>query len=376
MDIYDESLAFHKKNKGKLEVKSKAPLVTKHDLSLAYTPGVGQVSIEIGKDSALAYDYTLKANAVAVISDGSAILGLGNLGAHAALPVMEGKAILFKEFANIDAFPICLLTQDSEEIIRTVKNISPAFGGINLEDISAPRCFEIEKRLQEELSIPVLHDDQHGTAVVVLAALINALSLAGKDKTARIIINGAGAAGTAVTKLLLKFGFSDIVVADTQGAIYTGRPELSIEKIELAAATNKNSTPGDLATIVREADVFIGLSKGNVLSREMVETMSERAIVFALANPIPEIMPEEAQAGGAYIVATGRSDFANQINNVLAFPGIFRGALDNRVRRITDTMLINAAKNIASYVSDLSPENILPSPLDKNVARVVADAIK
>ncbi|MDB4939837.1 MAG: NAD-dependent malic enzyme [Candidatus Doudnabacteria bacterium] len=374
--VYEDSLALHKQNHGKLEIKSKVPVASREDLSVVYTPGVGQVSIEIGKDKRLAKIYTIKHNSVAVVSDGSAILGLGNLGPEAAIPVMEGKAILFKEFANIDAFPICLDTQDVEEIIRTVKNIAPVFGGINLEDISAPRCFEIEKRLKAELDIPVMHDDQHGTAVVVLAGLINALKLKGLAKEqARVIMNGAGAAGTAVTELLLEYGFGNVIVCDSAGAIYSGRTGLNEEKIKLAEKTNKNKVQGDLANVLAGSDVFVGVSKGNILTKEMVQSMAAKPIIFALANPIPEIMPEIAVAAGAFVVATGRSDFPNQINNVLAFPGIFRGALDNNVRQITDSMLIAAAEALAAHVTDISPEKILPNVFDKGVAATVASVI-
>lgn len=374
--VYSDSLALHKAHNGKIEIKSKVPLNCRSDLSLAYTPGVGQVSVEIGRDKALSYEYTIKKNTIAVISDGSAILGLGNLGAHAAIPVMEGKAVLFKEFAGLDAFPLCLDTQDTEEIIRTVKNIAPIFGGINLEDISAPRCFEIETRLKNELDIPVVHDDQHGTAVVVLSALINALKLKGaKKEEIEIVINGAGAAGTAVSKLLIKYGFANLIVCDSKGAIYKGRPDLNSSKNELAEVTNLPLVSGGLSECLSAADIFIGVSKGNILSGEMIQSMNKEPVIFALANPVPEVMPEVAKGAGAYIVATGRSDFPNQINNVLAFPGIFRGALDNRVRQITDEMLIKAAQNLADYVSDLSPEKILPHVFDKGVVSVVSKAI-
>lgn len=374
--VYQDSLDLHKKHQGKLAVASKVPLVDKKDLSLAYTPGVGQVSIEIGKDKELAKVYTLKANTVAVVSDGSAILGLGNLGAEAAIPVMEGKAVLFKAFANVDAFPICLATQDTEQIIYIVKQIAPVFGGVNLEDIAAPRCFEIEERLRNELSIPVMHDDQHGTAVVVLAAMINAVKLRGLEvaKT-KIVFSGAGAAGTSVMKLLLRYGFKDIVVCDTQGAIYKARPALTSEKLEIAQITNPRDVSGSLADVIKGADVFVGVSKAGLLTAEMVKTMAERPIVFALANPVPEIMPDIAKAAGAFIVATGRSDFSNQINNVLAFPGIFRGALDNKIKQFTDDMFLAAATALAAYVKNPTVDMILPSPFDKGVVEVVARAI-
>ena len=375
--IYKESLEFHKKLKGKLEVKSKTKLENKKDLSLAYTPGVAQVSREIGKNKKLAYAYTLKQNTVAIVSDGSAILGLGNLGAEAAIPVMEGKAILFKEFAGVDAFPICLDTQDSEEIIRIVKALAPVFGGINLEDISAPRCFEIETKLKKELSIPVMHDDQWGTATVVLAALINALKL--KKQTAqkvKVVINGAGAAGLAVAKLLLEYGFKNIILCDSEGIIHKARKNLNNQKKKLLKLTNKSGMKGLLADAVKGADVFVGVSKPGLLTPEMVRSMNKRCAIMALANPIPEIMPDEAKKAGAFIVATGRSDFPNQINNVLAFPGIFRGALDNRVKQITHKMLINAAVKLASLAKPLTPEQILPNPFNKKIAKEIAKTIK
>ena len=374
--VYQDSLELHRKHHGKLEVQSKVPVENRADLSLAYTPGVGQVSIEIGKDHALARELTLKSNSVAVVSDGSAILGLGNLGPYAAIPVMEGKAVLFKEFAGIDAFPICLDTQDTEEIIATVKRIAPVFGGINLEDIAAPRCFEIEERLQRELDIPVLHDDQHGTAVVVLAALLNALKLRGSDKeNVKVVMNGAGAAGIAVSKLLLQYGFTDLTLCDSRGVLYDGRSDLAGEKAKIARQTNRTRQMGDLASALAGADVFIGVSKANVLTADAVRSMNARPIVFALANPIPEIMPDAARAAGAFIVATGRSDFPNQINNVLAFPGIFRGALDHQVRQITNDMLIRAAENLAAHVADPRPDAVLPSVFDKGVVLAVASAM-
>lgn len=376
-DIYKEALAFHKKHGGKLATKSKVPLRNKHDLSLSYTPGVGRVSEEVGKDAAKAHDYTLKKNSIAIVSDGSAVLGLGNLGAYGAIPVMEGKAVLFKEFADIDAFPICLATQDTDEIVETVKRIAPVFGGVNLEDIAAPRCFEIERRLRAELDIPVMHDDQHGTAVVVLAAFVNALKVAKKKKEdVRIVISGAGAAGTAVAELLSGYGVRDIVVADSKGAIYAGRPDLNDEKKILAKKTNPRGIQGGLEDALRGADVFIGVSKGGVLNRGMIGRMNPRPIIFALANPVPEIMPDEAKAAGAFIVATGRSDFPNQINNVLAFPGIFRGALDHKVRQITDEMLVRAALNLARSVPHPTPEKILPGPFEKTVVPAVARAVR
>ncbi len=375
-DVYQESLELHRKNRGKLELKSKVSLSTKEDLSLAYTPGVSEVCRLIASDKSAALTHTMKGNTIAVVSDGSAILGLGNLGPEAALPVMEGKAILFKEFAGVDAFPICLDTQDTEEIIKTVKYLAPNFGGINLEDISAPRCFEIEERLKDELNIPVMHDDQHGTALVVLAGLINALKLRDLSKeNVSILINGAGAAGLAITDLLLKYGFKDLIICDSKGAIYEGREDLNEAKLKYAKLTNRKQLKGNLETVLRGVNVFIGVSQGGVLSEEMVRGMNEKPIIFALANPIPEIMPELAKAAGAFIVATGRSDFPNQLNNVLAFPGIFRGALDNKVAQITDEMLIKTAVKLASLVENLNPELILPNPLDKSVAPAIAGEI-
>ncbi len=366
-DINQASLELHRQFGGKLGIVSKVPILSKNELSLLYTPGVGAVSQVIAKDPSLAFDLTLKGNSVAVISDGSAVLGLGNLGAKAAIPVMEGKAVLFKEFADIDAFPICLDTQDTEEIIKTIKLIAPVFGGINLEDISAPRCFEIEQRLKAELDIPVMHDDQHGTAVVVLAGLINALKVRGLDKeTAKIVVNGAGAAGIAVSDLLIQYGFRNIIICDSQGAIFEGRDNVEGKKLNLAKQSNKDKIAGDLATVLTDANIFVGVSKGNLLTTEMIQKMAERPIIFALANPIPEIMPDIAKAAGAFIVATGRSDFPNQINNVLAFPGIFRGALDNRVRLFTDQMFIAAAEALAGCVKDLGPDQVLPSVFLRN----------
>lgn len=375
-DVYQQSLELHKNNRGKLEIKSKVPLNNREDLSLAYTPGVSEVCRLIAADKSAALTHTMKGNMIAVVSDGSAILGLGNLGPEAAIPVMEGKCVLFKEFAGVDAFPICLATQDTEEIIKTVKYLAPNFGGINLEDISAPRCFEIEERLKAELDIPVMHDDQHGTALVVLAGLINAIKLRGLTKDdAKILINGAGAAGLAITDLLLNYGFKDIIVCDSKGSIYEGRPDLNEAKIKYAKLTNQEKINQPLAEAIKGRDIFVGVSLGGVLSEEMVGSMNEKPIIFALANPTPEIMPEAAKRAGAFIVATGRSDYPNQLNNVLAFPGIFRGALDNKVAKITDQMLVRAAEKLAALVSEPNPELILPNPFDKEIAKTVASAI-
>jgi malate dehydrogenase (oxaloacetate-decarboxylating) len=376
-DIYQDSLNLHRLHQGKLSINSKVTLKSKEDLSLAYTPGVAEVCRVIAHDSKEANNLSLKANTVAVISDGSAVLGLGNIGPLAAIPVMEGKCILFKEFAGLDAFPICLNTQDLEEIIKTIKNIAPVFGAINLEDISAPRCFAIEKRLKEELDIPVMHDDQHGTATVVLAALINALKLRSSNnkESVKIIINGAGAAGSAIASLLTKSGFKNIIVHDKEGAIYKGRPDLNDNKQYLAEISNPQELKGSLKDNIIQADVFIGVSAPNVINQSMIKSMAPQAVIFALANPIPEIMPEEAKEAGAFIVATGRSDYPNQVNNVLAFPGIFRGALDNKVKQIKDEMLIKAAKNLADLVDDLNVHNILPSPFNPEVVKKVAQAM-
>jgi malate dehydrogenase (oxaloacetate-decarboxylating) len=375
-DVYQDSVALHKKYGGKLEIKSKVPLASRDDLSLAYTPGVAEVCRVIAQDKSQARVLTMKGNMVAVVTDGSAILGLGNLGSEAALPVMEGKCILFKEFAGVDAFPICLDTQDEEEIIKTVKYLAPVFGGINLEDISAPRCFNIEARLKAELDIPVMHDDQHGTATVVLAALINALKVrVSRPGEVKIVISGAGAAGTAVAELLLSYGFVHIIVCDSVGAIYAGRDGLNASKQKLAAVTNKQKISGNLAAALQGADIFIGVSAPDIVSAAMVRSMNERPIIFAMSNPTPEIMPADALQAGAFIAASGRSDFPNQINNVLAFPGIFRGALDKRVKQITDAMLVRAATNLAALVREPSADMILPNPLGKGVAAAVAKAI-
>lgn len=371
-----DSIAYHKKYKGKIGTELKSPIKDRADLSLAYTPGVAQVSLELAKNNLKARELSLKSNTIAVLSDGSAVLGLGNIGAYGAIPVMEGKAALFKKFGNVDAFPICVNTQDNEEIIKLAKNIAPVFGGINLEDIEAPRCFEIERRLIKELDIPVMHDDQHGTAVVVLAALINAIKITKKSKSLKIVINGAGAAGTAICDLLLEYGFKNIVVADSQGAISSKRKDLNEEKKRLVKITNLNNEIGDIHTIIKGKDVFIGVSKGNLISDDDVKNMNNNAIVFAMANPTPEIMPDIAKKGGAMIVATGRSDFDNQINNVLAFPGIFRGALDNKVKRITNKMLIKAAVNLSKLVKKPTANKIIPGPFDNGVLKAVSSAIK
>ncbi|MBF8983595.1 NADP-dependent malic enzyme [Lutibacter sp. B2] len=373
------ALEMHKKNKGKISVNSKVPIENKDDLSIAYTPGVAEPCREIHKDKDAVYTYTSKGNMVAVVSDGTAVLGLGDIGPHAAIPVMEGKAALFKEFADVDAFPICLNTTDTEEIIKTIKYLEPVFGGINLEDIAAPRCFEIERRLKEELDIPVFHDDQHGTAIVVLAAVINSLKVAKKElKDVCIVINGAGSAGIAIAKLLLKVGVKDIVMCDKVGILTRDMKDLDVAKAEIATCTNKENISGTLSDAMKGKDVFIGVSAPNIVTKEMIQLMNDKAIVFAMANPVPEIMPNIAKEAGAYIVGTGRSDFPNQINNVLAFPGIFRGALDVRARQITEEMKIEAAYGIANVLGDeeLSQENIIPNPFNKKVAQVVADAVR
>ncbi|MBN2086885.1 NAD-dependent malic enzyme [Candidatus Peregrinibacteria bacterium] len=388
MDYYQESLKLHEEKRGKIEIKSKVPVQTKDDLSLAYTPGVAEPCRAIHKNPSDIYKYTNKGNMVAVVSDGSAVLGLGNIGGAAGMPVMEGKAILFKEFADVDAFPICLSTQDTEEIIATVKAIAPTFGGINLEDISAPRCFEIEERLIKELDIPVFHDDQHGTAIVVLAGLINALKLTNrKFEDIRVVLSGVGAAGVAVTKLLIEYGVNPdhVLLSDSKGAIYKGRDNLNAVKESLADITNTacqlgldhpDCRIGGLAEIMVGADVFIGVSKAGLVTPEMVKSMAKDPIIFAMANPEPEIMPDLAKEAGAAIVATGRSDFPNQINNVLGFPGIFRGVLDAGIRIIDSKIKITAAEAIANYIQNPTSEAIIPSPLDKGVAKAVADAIK
>lgn len=383
MNVREETLRMHRENKGKIEIKSKVPLKTREDLTLAYTPGVAEVCKEIEKNSETVFEYTIKANSVAVISDGSAVLGLGNIGPEAGIPVMEGKAILFKEFGGIDAFPICIDTQNPDEIVEIVKKISPVFGGINLEDISAPRCFDIEDQLQD-IGIPVFHDDQHGTAIVVSAALMNAAKVVGKNVSdLKVVINGAGAAGISVSKLLLCLGIEehlctpvrDIVLCDSVGIIYEGRPDMNGFKEEMSKITNREHKKGSLADAVKGADVFIGVSKGNLMTREMVKSMNKNAIIFAMANPIPEIMPCDAIEAGAAVVGTGRSDFPNQINNVLAFPGIFRGALDVRATEINKDMKIAAARALAGCVKEPKADFVLPSPLDKSVVPVIAKSV-
>ncbi len=373
--IYDRSLEFHESHQGKIALKSKVRIKTKKDLSLAYTPGVAGPCLHIQKNKDDVYRYTGKANFVAVVSDGSSVLGLGDLGALAAQPVMEGKAMLFKGFAGVDAFPLCLDTKDTDEIIATVKNIAPVFGGINLEDISAPRCFEIETRLKKLLNIPVFHDDQHGAALVMLAGLINALKVVGKKfSEIKVVISGAGAAGTASARLLMDEGVRDIIVCDSKGIIHKARDDLNPYKKELAELTNKNNEKGKLADAMKGADVFIGLSVGGIVSQDMVRSMSHDAIVFPLANPIPEIMPEKAKQAGARIVGTGRSDCPNQINNALGFPGIFRGALDVRAKDINEQMKLAAANALASLVEP-TEKMIIPSIFDPDVAPSVASAV-
>lgn len=371
------SIEAHKKARGKISIEPKMPLDTKDDLSIAYTPGVAEPCREISKDVEKAYDYTAKGNLVAVVSDGSAVLGLGNIGPEAAIPVMEGKAVLFKKFANVDAVPIVLSTQNTEEIITAVKAIAPTFGGINLEDISAPRCFEIEERLKKELSIPVFHDDQHGTAIVTLAGMFNACKLTGRKlKDLKVVINGAGAAGVAIVKLLFEAGVKEVIMCDSRGIIHKGRTDLNDTKKKMSKLTNKSNVTGNLEDAVKDSDVFIGVSAPGVLTQEMVKTMTKDPIIFAMANPTPEIMPDEAREAGARIIATGRSDFANQINNVLAFPGLFRGALDARTNNLTSAMFIDVAKAIADSVEDLSEEMIIPSPFDDRVPGRVAEAVR
>lgn len=382
-DYFERSLIIHEQLRGKLGIQSRMPVVTRDDLSIAYTPGVARPCEAIAKDVSRTRDLTIKRNTVAVVSDGSAVLGLGNIGPNAAIPVMEGKAILFKEFAGIDAWPICLDTQDPDEIVDTVRRIAPVFGGINLEDISAPRCFEIEKRLQD-LGIPVFHDDQHGTAIVLLAGLINAAKVVERELTdLRIVINGAGAAGTAIARLLRCVGHDpnvcvsvkDVIVCDSKGAIHRDRDDLSPYKRELLSYANRNSRSGSLQEVLEDADVFIGVSKGNLLGASNIKTMAKNAIVLAMANPVPEIMPDEAISAGAAVVGTGRSDFPNQVNNVLVFPGIFRGALDCGAKQITEEMKVTTARTLAACVDSPTADKILPDPLDRTVSPRIANAV-
>lgn len=379
MTINEKSLELHKEWNGKLETVSKVPVKSREALSLAYTPGVAEPCKVIAEDKEAAYTYTMKANTVAVISDGSAVLGLGNIGPHAAMPVMEGKAVLFKEFGNVNAVPICLDTQDTEEIIKTVTYLAPGFGGINLEDISAPRCFEIEERLKATLDIPVFHDDQHGTAIVVLAGIINALKVVKKEKeNCKVVINGAGSAGVAITKLLLTYGFTNVIMCDKVGIVSTSTEGLNWMQKKMAEITNPNQETGDLAHAMKGADIFVGVSAPNIVTPEMVSSMNKDSILFAMANPVPEIMPDVAKQAGARVVGTGRSDFPNQVNNVVAFPGIFKGALEGRAKQITEEMKLAAALAIAGLVKeeDLHEDNIMPAAFHPDVANVVANAVK
>lgn len=378
MDIKELALKKHSEWKGKIEIISRAPINSREDLSVAYTPGVAQPCLEIEKNPDLAYEYTRRGNIVAVITDGTAVLGLGDIGPSAAMPVMEGKCCLFKEFGGIDAFPICINSKDPDEIVKTIQNISLSFGGINLEDISAPRCFEIEKRLRETLDIPVFHDDQHGTAIVVGAAIINSLKLTKKSaEKVTVVINGAGAAGISIGKLLLKLNIGNIIMCDREGIIYRGGNCLNEAHEEIAKITNKDNITGSLSDAMVNADVFVGVSKPKLVTSEMIKSMAEKPVIFAMANPTPEIMPDEAIEAGAFIVGTGRSDFPNQINNILAFPGIFKGALSVRAKDITEEMKLAASYGIAEIIleSELNPEYILPDPFDKRVALAVAKAV-
>lgn len=379
MTTNEKAVFLHKEWNGKLETVSKAPVKSREDLSIAYTPGVAEPCKLIAENPEDAYVYTMKANTVAVVSDGSAVLGLGNIGPYAAMPVMEGKCVLFKEFGGVNAVPICLDTQDTEEIIKAVTYLAPGFGGINLEDISAPRCFEIEERLKETLSIPVFHDDQHGTAIVVLAGIINALKVTGKEKeNCKVVVNGAGSAGIAITKLLLTYGFSHVTMCDRLGMIHKDYPGLNWMQQKMTASTNPEHRTGSLADALKGADIFVGVSAPNIVSADMVASMNKDAILFAMANPVPEIMPDAAKAAGAKVVGTGRSDFPNQINNVVAFPGIFKGALEGRASQITEAMKLAAANAIAGLVSDeeLNEDFIMPEAFDPRVAQVVSQAVK
>ena len=379
MDVNEKAVTLHKEWKGKLQTVAKAPVKSREDLSIAYTPGVAAPCKIIAENKEEAYTYTIKSNTIAVVSDGSAVLGLGNIGPYAAMPVMEGKCVLFKEFGDVNAVPICLDTQDTEEIIQSVKNIAPAFGGINLEDISAPRCFEIEERLKEILDIPVFHDDQHGTAIVVLAGIINSLKITGKKKEdCKVVLNGAGSAGVAITKLLLTYGFKHITMCGRRGIINKDTPNLNWMQQKMTEVTNLSNKTGSLADALKGADIFIGVSVPDCVTGEMVASMNQDAILFAMANPVPEIMPDIAKAAGARIVGTGRSDFPNQINNVVAFPGIFKGALEGRAPQITEEMKLAAAQAIAGLVSDeeLNDEFIMPEAFDPRVAKAVSQAVK
>jgi malate dehydrogenase (oxaloacetate-decarboxylating) len=378
MNYYEESLKLHEKHQGKIEIVSKVKVENRTDLSLAYTPGVAEPCKKIHENEENVYKYTSKGNIVAVVTDGTAVLGLGDIGPKAGLPVMEGKSILFKEFANVDAFPICIDSKNVDEIVRTVKLISPGLGGINLEDIGAPRCFEVEERLKKELDIPVFHDDQHGTAIVVLAGIINALKVVNKKiEDVKVVINGAGAAGTAISKLLLASGVKNLIACDKVGILYRGMEKIDDAKTELAQITNPENIKGSLSDALKGADIFIGVSAPGIVTKEMVSSMNSDSILFAMANPVPEIMPEEAKEAGARVIGTGRSDYPNQVNNVLAFPGIFRGALDVRAKEINEEMKLAAAYAIADYVKEeeLNENNVIPSALDKNVASKVAEAI-
>jgi malate dehydrogenase (oxaloacetate-decarboxylating) len=379
MTIQEKALELHEKWNGKLETVSKTPVKSREDLSLAYTPGVAEPCKVIAQDKEAAYKYTMKANTVAVVSDGSAVLGLGNIGPYAAMPVMEGKAVLFKEFGGVNAVPICLDTQDTEEIIKAVTWLAPAYGGINLEDISAPRCFEIEERLKEILDIPVFHDDQHGTAIVVLAGIINALKVVGKQKeNCKVVVNGAGSAGVAITRLLLTYGFTNVIMCDKVGIVDTTTQGLNWMQEKMAKITNPNHETGSLADALKGADIFVGVSAPNIVTPEMVASMAKDSILFAMANPVPEIMPDVAKAAGAKVVGTGRSDFPNQVNNVVAFPGIFKGALEGRATQITEEMKLAAANAIAGLVPDdeLNEDNIMPEAFNPKVAELVAEAVK
>lgn len=379
MTIQEKALELHEKWNGKLETVSKTPVKSREDLSLAYTPGVAEPCKVIAQDKEAAYKYTMKANTVAVVSDGSAVLGLGNIGPYAAMPVMEGKAVLFKEFGGVNAVPICLDTQDTEEIIKAVTWLAPAYGGINLEDISAPRCFEIEERLKEILDIPVFHDDQHGTAIVVLAGIINALKVVGKQKeNCKVVVNGAGSAGVAITRLLLTYGFTNVIMCDKVGIVDTTTKGLNWMQEKMAKITNPNHETGSLADALKGADIFVGVSAPNIVTPEMVASMAKDSILFAMANPVPEIMPNVAKAAGAKVVGTGRSDFPNQVNNVVAFPGIFKGALEGRATQITEEMKLAAANAIAGLVPDdeLNEDNIMPEAFNPKVAELVAEAVK